>query len=105
MNVTGVTNTFALTLSDRTLAPAKVDSAPAASAAAIPASTLLASVDGNLTQQAAKVFSVLRAGTTYTSTPAYVLPANGVGLSRLFSTLQAIAVERVYPAPLFSFQA
>jgi hypothetical protein len=88
----------------KSLAAAQAASVPTA---VVPTSVLFASVEGNLTQQAASVFQVLRAGTTYpaSSNPSYVLPVDGFGLSRLFSTLQAIAVERVYPAPIFSFQA
>jgi hypothetical protein len=84
--------------------------APVASAETnpvVPTSVLLASVEGNLTDQAAQVYAVLRAGSTIPASysPGYVLPVNEFGFSRLFSTLAAIAVEHVYPAPIFSFQA
>jgi hypothetical protein len=61
----------------------------------------------NLTAAAAATYRVLGGGAAYppSSTPSFVLPANGLGYLQLYQTLLAIAVERVYPAPIFSFEA
>jgi hypothetical protein len=61
----------------------------------------------SLSAQAAPTFAVLQAGAGLppSANPAYVLPASAQGFLRLFAALQAVAVERIYPAPVFSFQA
>lgn len=61
---------------------------------------------GNLSQAAKPVFEALQAAVALppSSNPAFVLPANGDFL-RLFAAVQAIAAERIYPAPVFSFSA
>jgi len=38
------------------------------------------------------------------SDPTFVPPASGSAL-RLFAAVQAVAAERIYPAPVFSFSA
>ncbi len=60
----------------------------------------------NLSEAAKPVFDALQAAVALppSSNPGYVLPANGNFL-RLFSAVTAIAAERVYPAPIFSFSA
>ncbi len=61
---------------------------------------------GNLSQAAQPVFDALQSAAAFppSADPTYVLPANGSFL-RLFNAVQAIAAERVYPAPVFSFTA
>ena len=61
---------------------------------------------GNLSQAAAPVFEALQSAAEFPPSmdPTYVLPVGGDYL-RLFSAVQAIAAERVYPAPVFSFTA
>ena len=99
MNVASVTHLAAAVPLQRAV-PAVPASAPAVASAPAPAT-------GNLSQQAAKTFGVLQGGAAFppSATPTYVLPANGRGFSQLFNTLQAIAVEHFYPAPIFTFSA
>jgi hypothetical protein len=61
----------------------------------------------NLSEQAAPTFRVLQGGGGLppSGSPSFVLPPNGVGFLRIFTALEAIAVEHVYPAPIFSFSA
>ncbi|HTV94050.1 MAG TPA: hypothetical protein VMG98_15195 [Verrucomicrobiae bacterium] len=61
---------------------------------------------GNLSEAAKPVFEALQAAAALppSSNPGFVLPANGDFL-RLFSAVTAIAAERIYPAPIFSFSA
>lgn len=61
---------------------------------------------GNLSQAAQPVFAALQSVAAFppSADPSYVLPPNGNFL-RLFSAVQAIAAERIYPAPVFSFTA
>ena len=60
----------------------------------------------NLSAAAKPVFEALQATAALppSSNPGFVLPANGDFL-RLFSAVSAIAAERIYPAPIFSFSA
>jgi hypothetical protein len=60
----------------------------------------------NLSQAAKPVFEALQSAAAFppSADPTYVLPVNGNFL-RLFSAVQALAAERVYPAPVFSFTA
>lgn len=73
------------------------------------AGTSLAPVSqpANLSNEAASTFQVLQGGAASpaSGSPAFVLPADAAGFLRLYQALQAIAIERVYPAPIFSFQA
>jgi hypothetical protein len=61
---------------------------------------------GNLSEAAKPVFEALQSAAAFppSAIPTYVLPTNGNFL-RLFSQVQAIAAERIYPAPVFSFSA
>jgi hypothetical protein len=61
----------------------------------------------DLSAAAAPTYRVLQGGggLPASATPSFVLPANGRGFLALFNALQAIAVEHVYPAPVFSFSA
>ena len=65
------------------------------------------SPSGNLSQQAAGTYHVLSGGAAFpaSNTPTFVLPANARGLIQLYNAIQAVAVERIYPAPIFSFNA
>jgi hypothetical protein len=75
--------------------------APAtATAAALPPAS------SNLSEAARPAFQALQSSASVppSSNPGFVLPANGDFL-RLFSAVSAIAAERVYPAPIFSFSA
>jgi hypothetical protein len=85
--------------------PTTVLNLPRASSFAAPAYGF-AGTAGNLSQAAKPVFEALQAAAAFppSANPTYVLPANGNFL-RLFSAVQAIAAERVYPAPVFSFTA
>jgi hypothetical protein len=68
---------------------------------------LLEDQDGiNLTQLAAPVYQALQSTAAFpaSSDPAFVVPL-GTGVLRLYEAVQAIAAERVYPAPVFSFAA
>jgi hypothetical protein len=60
----------------------------------------------NLTQLAAPVYQALQSTAAFpaSSDPAFVVPL-GLGVLRLYEAVQAIAAERVYPAPVFSFAA
>lgn len=62
---------------------------------------------GNLSQAAQPVFEALQSAAALpaSANPTYVLPVMGSNYLRLFSAVQAIAAERVYPAPVFSFSA
>ncbi|HEX8806219.1 MAG TPA: hypothetical protein VF741_04680 [Candidatus Aquilonibacter sp.] len=61
---------------------------------------------GNLSEAAKPVFEALQSAAAFppSTNATYVLPINGNFL-RLFSAVQAVAAERVYPAPVFSFTA
>lgn len=61
---------------------------------------------GNLSEAAKPVYEALQSAAALppTTNPGYVLPANE-NILRLFSAVQAIAAERIYPAPVFSFSA
>lgn len=65
-----------------------------------------ANPQGNLSEAARPVYEALQAAAAFppSTNPAYMLPSNGNFL-RLFSAVQAVAVERIYPAPIFSFTA
>ena len=82
---------------------------PAAAATAlVPAAQNASSApSGNLTQQAVKTYQVLQGGAGFppSADPTFVLPPDSRGFVQLFNTIQAIAVEHVYPAPIFSFSA
>jgi hypothetical protein len=62
---------------------------------------------GNLSQQAASTYEILRGGAGFppSAEPTFVLPTNSRGFEQLYNALQAVAVEHVYPAPIFSFTA
>ncbi len=77
-----------------------------AAVTATPQVVLVASEPKNLSQAAYPVYQSLQAAATIppSSDPMFVPPANGNAL-RLYSAVQAIAAERVYPAPVFSFSA
>jgi hypothetical protein len=62
---------------------------------------------GNLSQAAKPVFEALQSAAAFppSAVPSYVLPVNGSNFLRLFTAVQEIAAERIYPAPVFSFQA
>jgi hypothetical protein len=85
--------------------PVRRESAPAAVVSAPATPPAYAST--NLSQQAAGTYHVLSGGAAFpaSNTPTFVLPANARGLIQLYNAIQAIAVERVYPAPIFSFSA
>ena len=61
---------------------------------------------GNLSQTAYPVYEALQAATTLppSADPTFVPPPDGNAL-RLYAAVAAIAAERVYPAPVFSFTA
>jgi len=61
----------------------------------------------NLTEASKPVYQALQSAAAYppSTYPSYVLPTNTSSFLRLFSTVQAIAAERIYPAPVFSFLA
>jgi hypothetical protein len=73
---------------------------------AVAAATQAPATLGNLSEAAKPAFEALQASVALppSSSPGFVLPANGNFL-RLFSAVTAIAAERVYPAPVFSFSA
>ncbi len=60
----------------------------------------------NLSQVSKPVYEALQSAAAFppSANPSYVLPPNSNFL-RLFSAVQAIAAERIYPAPVFSFRA
>jgi hypothetical protein len=60
----------------------------------------------NLSQVSKPVYEALQSASAFppSANPTYVLPPNSNFL-RLFSAVQAIAAERIYPAPVFSFRA
>ncbi|HEY5340586.1 MAG TPA: hypothetical protein VIK27_06135 [Candidatus Aquilonibacter sp.] len=78
---------------------------PAATSAASAAAS--SPSNANLSQQAAPIYQVLQggAGLPPSANPSFVLPPSGAGFLRLYAALEAIAVEHVYPAPIFSFSA
>jgi hypothetical protein len=61
----------------------------------------------NLSQAAAPVYAALQSAWALetSSVPAFILPPAGASVLRLFEAVAAIAAERVYPAPIFSFAA
>ena len=61
---------------------------------------------GNLSQAAGPVYEALQAASTLppAPNPTFIPPASGNAL-RLYAAVQALAAERVYPAPVFSFRA
>jgi len=61
----------------------------------------------NLTALSKPVYQALQSAAAFpaSANPSYVLPADASNFLRLFSAIQATAVERVYPAPVFSFLA
>ena len=87
--------------------PVQHASTALAAASAVPAVSTSPTPSGNLSQQAAKTYQVLQGGAGFppSSDPTFVLPPDGRGFIQLFNTIQAIAVEHVYPAPIFSFNA
>ncbi len=62
---------------------------------------------GNLSEAAKPIFEALQSAAAFppSANPTYVLPVNGSNFLRLFTAVQALAAERVYPAPVFSFRA
>jgi hypothetical protein len=84
--------------------PSAVQTLPRASSQA--PSYAFAGSAGNLSQAAKPVFEALQSAAAFppSASPTYILPVNGNFL-RLFSAVQALAAERVYPAPVFSFIA
>ena len=77
---------------------------PVAEVVRVAPSTLKA--PGNLSAAAAPVYQALQAASSLppSVSPSFILPANGNAL-RLYAAVQAIATERIYPAPVFSFRA
>jgi hypothetical protein len=67
----------------------------------------LPSAGPNLSQAAAPVYAALQSAWALetSSAPAFILPPQGAGALRLFEAVAAIATERIYPAPVFSFAA
>jgi len=65
-----------------------------------------ANPSGNLSEAARPVYQALQAAIALppSATPEFILPAGGSFL-RLFTAVQAVAAERIYPAPIFSFSA
>lgn len=61
----------------------------------------------NLTAVSKPVYQALQSAAAFpaTANPSYVLPSDASNFLRLFSVIQATAVERIYPAPIFSFLA
>ncbi len=61
---------------------------------------------GNLSQVAAPVYEALQSAAALppSPNPTFIPPATGNAL-RLYAAVQALAAERVYPAPVFSFRA
>ncbi|MGC2128513.1 MAG: hypothetical protein WA629_00330 [Candidatus Aquilonibacter sp.] len=88
------------------LVPVRPAVAPVAAIAPGPRAEPAASASQNLSQAAYATYQVLQsvAGIPPSSDPTFVPPPNGNAL-RLYSAVQAIAAERVYPAPVFSFSA
>jgi hypothetical protein len=74
--------------------------ATTATAAALPVAS------SNLSEAAKPVYQALVAAATIppSTDPTFVPPSSGNAL-RLYSAVQAIAAERIYPAPVFSFSA
>ncbi len=79
----------------------------AAVVASATSATATSPISANLSQQAAPTYQVLQggAGLPPSANPSFVLPPGGAGFLRLYAALEAIAVEHVYPAPIFSFSA
>jgi hypothetical protein len=73
---------------------------------ATPTATALPAASSNLSEAAKPVYQALQAATTIppSADPTFVPPSGGNAL-RLYAAVQAIAAERVYPAPVFSFSA
>ncbi|MGB6984941.1 MAG: hypothetical protein WBD74_03070 [Candidatus Aquilonibacter sp.] len=65
-----------------------------------------APAQGNLSQAAYPVYEALQAAAALppSPNPTFIPPASGNAL-RLYAAVQALAAERVYPAPVFSFRA
>jgi hypothetical protein len=106
MNVSGIVHLPTPTpVGSTALVGSKVAAPAQAASVSLPA--VAVPLKANLSEQAAPVYQVLRAGATIppSSAPGYVLPPYGHGFSQLFNAIQAIAVEHVYPAPVFSFSA
>ncbi|HTX56823.1 MAG TPA: hypothetical protein VMD47_06935 [Candidatus Acidoferrales bacterium] len=61
----------------------------------------------NLTEASRPTFQALQSAAALPASvnPGYVLPSNTSDFLRLFSVVQSTAVERIYPAPIFSFLA
>ncbi len=81
--------------------------ATASSTAGLEASLRLGDRTGdNLSQLAAPVYQALQSTAAFppSSDPTFVVPL-GTGVLRLYEAVQAIAAERLYPAPVFSFAA
>jgi hypothetical protein len=59
----------------------------------------------NLSLAAAPVYQALQSAWAAADAhvPLFVLPPDGGSVLRLYEAVQAIAAERVYPAPVFSF--
>ncbi|MGA7569248.1 MAG: hypothetical protein WCC70_04755 [Candidatus Aquilonibacter sp.] len=85
------------------LVPVRPAVAPVAAVAAAPREPA-ASASQNLSQTAYPTYQALQSVTAIppSSDPTFVPPPNGNAL-RLYAAVQAIAAERVYPAPIFSF--
>jgi hypothetical protein len=88
------------------IAPTDVTVALSPSRPPVVAATQPPATLGNLSEAAKPAFEALQASVALppSSSPGFVLPANGDFL-RLFSAVSAIAAERIYPAPVFSFSA
>jgi len=63
-------------------------------------------VPGNLSQAAQPVYDALQSAPALppSATPLFIPPVNG-NVLRLYAAVQALAAERIYPAPVFSFRA
>ncbi len=87
------------------LVPARPAVAPVAAVAPAPRKPA-ATASQNLSQAAFPTYQALQSAAVVppSTDPTFVPPANGNAL-RLYSAVQAIAAERVYPAPIFSFSA
>lgn len=91
---------------------ASLESAPAARPYAAPSYELAAGEHAiantqNLTELSKPVFQALQSVAAFpaSANPSYVLPSDASNFLRLFSAVQSTAVERLYPAPIFSFLA
>jgi hypothetical protein len=76
--------------------------------ATVPAPAVVpsAATPKNLSEAAHPVYQALQSAGAIppSSDPTFVPPASGSAL-RLFAAVQAVAAERIYPAPVFSFSA